>query len=458
MYDEYKALIDNNTWTKYATDIIEQAYMLNCNTCRTSIDTEKKLGHERSPVTDPTLYHSLTGSLQYLIFTRPDLSYAVQQLCLYMDDPREPHLNAMKHVLCYLRGTTDLRLQLFRSIISQLIAYSDADWAGSETCWIRNLLRELHTPLFTATLVYCDNVSAVYMFANPVQHQRTKHIEIDIHFVCDKVAAAHVRVLHVPFSISEAYWSTIAIVLLLFVDGGVVPNTSSTIVWYFDLHVYVPIVLLLADVCFITRVLHHYLELVVTIASPKRHFQDVFLSDSKLVITKPQAPIMIKPDWSFPFEIMCEYADQVIRRCEAGDEATQILRQCHNEPSEGHHGISTTARKVFEVGFYWPHIIEMHVNLTKAGENHFLQINELDEIRLDAYENSISYKERTKRWHEKQIKALTNYEKGDKILLFNLRLRLFPRKLKSRWYRPFPVCKDMKNGAIDSMKMEMDSS
>ncbi|GJW69796.1 DETOXIFICATION 16-like protein [Tanacetum coccineum] len=230
--------------TKYATEILEQAQMLNCNPCRTPIDTEKKLGPEGSPVTDPTLYRSLAGSLQYLTFTRPDLSYAVQQLCLYMHDPREPHLNAMKRVLRYLRGTTDLGLQLFRSTTSQLIAYSDADWAGcpatrrstsgycvflgdnlltwsskrqdtlsrssaeaeyrgvanavAETSWIRNLLRELHTPLFTATLVYCDNVSVVYMSANPVQHQRTKHIEIDIHFVRDKVAAGHVRVLHVP--------------------------------------------------------------------------------------------------------------------------------------------------------------------------------------------------------------------------------------------------------------------
>nr|GEX38776.1 hypothetical protein [Tanacetum cinerariifolium] len=71
-------------------------------------------------------------------------------------------------------------------------------------------------------------------------------------------------------------------------------------------------------------------------------------------------------------------------------------------------------------------------------------------MRLDAYETSISYKERTKRWHDKRIKTLTNYKKGDKVLLFNSRLRLFPGKLKSRWYGPFSVCKDMKNGAIES--------
>ncbi|GJZ83426.1 ribonuclease H-like domain-containing protein [Tanacetum coccineum] len=197
---------------KYATEILERSHILNCNLYRTLIDTEKKLGHEGSP------------------------------LCLYMHDPREPHLHAMKRVLCYLRGTTDLGLQLFQSSTSQLTAYSDADWAGfpatccstsgycvffgdnlltwslkrqetlsrssvkaeyrgvtnavAETSWIRNLLRELHTSLSTATLVYCDNVSAVYMSANPVQHQRTNHIDIDIQFVRDKVAAGLVRVLH----------------------------------------------------------------------------------------------------------------------------------------------------------------------------------------------------------------------------------------------------------------------
>nr|GFA13666.1 ribonuclease H-like domain-containing protein [Tanacetum cinerariifolium] len=113
-------------------------------------------------------------------------------------------------------GTLDLSLHLYASSTTSLVGYTDADWAGcpstrsaeaeyrgvanvvAETAWIRNLLRVLRSPLSTATLVYCDNVSAVYMSANPVQHQRTKHIEIDIHFVRDMVIAGHVRVLHVP--------------------------------------------------------------------------------------------------------------------------------------------------------------------------------------------------------------------------------------------------------------------
>nr|GEV66773.1 ribonuclease H-like domain-containing protein [Tanacetum cinerariifolium] len=179
---------------------------------KTPADTESKLSFDGDPISDPTLYWSLAGVLQYLTFTRPDLSYAIKQL----------------HV----------------SYTAQFIAYTDADWAGfpvtrrstfryclflddnllswsakrhvtlprsnakaeyhgvanvvAETAWICNFLLELHSSLFTATLVYCDNVSAVYMSANPVQHHHMKHIEIDIHFVHDYVSSRKVRVLHVP--------------------------------------------------------------------------------------------------------------------------------------------------------------------------------------------------------------------------------------------------------------------
>ena len=67
----------------------------------------------------------------------------------------------------------------------------------AEVSWLRQLLAELHSPLAKSTLVYCDNVSAVYL-PTSVQHQRTKHVEIDLHFVRDRVAVGDVRVLHVP--------------------------------------------------------------------------------------------------------------------------------------------------------------------------------------------------------------------------------------------------------------------
>ncbi|GKC80536.1 ribonuclease H-like domain-containing protein [Tanacetum coccineum] len=134
-----------------------------------------------------------------------------------MHDPREPHFAALRRILQYVQGTLDFGLHLNASATTSLVGYTDADWAGfpstyrstssyclflgdkliswsaksqhslsrfiakaeyrgvanvvAETAWLRNLLRELHSPLSTATLVYCDNVSAIYMSDNPVQHQ-----------------------------------------------------------------------------------------------------------------------------------------------------------------------------------------------------------------------------------------------------------------------------------------------
>jgi hypothetical protein len=70
----------------------------------------------------------------------------------------------------------------------------------AEACWLRQLLQELHTPLTKSTLVYCDNISVVYLSTNPIQHQRMKHVEIDLHFVRECVAIGDIRVLHVPMT------------------------------------------------------------------------------------------------------------------------------------------------------------------------------------------------------------------------------------------------------------------
>ena len=161
-----------------------------------------------------------------------------------MHDPREPHLSALKRILWYLQGTLDLGLHLHRTSPADLTVYTDADWAGcpdtrkstsgyavflgdnliswsskrrptvsrssaeaeyravangvAEACWLRQLLQELLHPLRHATVVYYDNVSAVYFSTNPAQHQRTKHVEIDLHFVREWVAVGEVCILHVP--------------------------------------------------------------------------------------------------------------------------------------------------------------------------------------------------------------------------------------------------------------------
>ncbi|GJV56989.1 ribonuclease H-like domain-containing protein [Tanacetum coccineum] len=152
---------------KYATEILERANMVDCNSIQTPVDTESKLGDDGDPVADPTLYQSLV----------------------------------------------DHGLQLFSSSTTSLVSYSgcpttwrstsDAEYRGvanvfAETCWLRNLLWELHIPLSSTMLVYCNNVIVVYLSSNPVQHQRTKHIDIDIHFVRDLVAVGQICILHVP--------------------------------------------------------------------------------------------------------------------------------------------------------------------------------------------------------------------------------------------------------------------
>ncbi|XP_071718847.1 uncharacterized mitochondrial protein AtMg00810-like [Rutidosis leptorrhynchoides] len=191
---------------QYASEIIEREGMLSCHPYMTPVEPGAKLTSHGPPVKDPTLYRSLAGALQYLNFTRPDISYAVLQVCIFMNDPREQHMHDLRRMIRYIQGTTDLGLQLYASSPNTLVAYTDADWvsfpttrrstsgycvflgnnllswssknqltpsrssaeaeyrgvanAVAEPCF-HNLLRALHCPLTSATLVYYDNVSYV---------------------------------------------------------------------------------------------------------------------------------------------------------------------------------------------------------------------------------------------------------------------------------------------------------
>jgi hypothetical protein len=196
--------------------------MAECKPCATPVDTQGKVSAGGHLVVDSTGYRSTVGALQYLIFTRPDIAYAIQQVCLHMHDPREPHLTAMKRIMWYLCGTLDFGLLLRLSSTTELGVYTDVDWAGcpntrrstsgyvvflgdslvswsskrqpvvscssaeaeyqvvandvAKAAWLCQLLQELHDPLATSTLVFYDNVSAVYLSTNLVQHQHTKHV------------------------------------------------------------------------------------------------------------------------------------------------------------------------------------------------------------------------------------------------------------------------------------------
>ncbi|XP_023743004.1 uncharacterized mitochondrial protein AtMg00810-like [Lactuca sativa] len=250
---------------KYIEEILTRANMEACKPVATSVDTNSKLSlHNSEPVSDLSLYRSLAGALQYLTFTGPDIAYVVQQICLFMHAPKLPHLNALKHILRYLKGTLAHGLTLHCCPSTQLVSYTDVDWGGCpntkcsilghciflgdnliswyakrqatlsrssaeaeycsvvnvvvEACWLCNLLLELHTPLQRATIVYCDNISTVYLSSNHVQRQRTKHIQMDILFVREKVATGQIRVLHVPSAYQYANIFTKGLPRQLFLD------------------------------------------------------------------------------------------------------------------------------------------------------------------------------------------------------------------------------------------------
>nr|GEW37959.1 hypothetical protein [Tanacetum cinerariifolium] len=216
---------------EYALQLLERAHMINYNPSQTPVDTDSKLSPDGVPFQDPTLYRSLAGGSSILpLFA---------QIC-----PMQ--FNRFVSI-CMIQGSCTLLLSsvscgMFRALLSLVFTYmilllylsakrqhiisrsrAEAEYRGvanviAETAWLRNLLRELHSPLLTATLVYCDNVSAVYISANPVQHQQTKHIQIDIHFVHDMVKADHVRVLHVPSRFQYANIFTKGLPSALFED------------------------------------------------------------------------------------------------------------------------------------------------------------------------------------------------------------------------------------------------
>nr|GEW00409.1 ribonuclease H-like domain-containing protein [Tanacetum cinerariifolium] len=169
---------------KYALRHFERAHMVACNPSWTPVDTEAKLGPDGVPVQDLTLYRSLVGGYIDADWTGcPSSRRLTFGYCVFLGDNLLSWPSKWQHTISHSSSEAKYRG------VANVVA---------ETTWIRNLLRELHSPLATDTLVYCDNVSVVYMSANPVQRQRTKHIEIDIHFVHDMITGGDVCVLHVP--------------------------------------------------------------------------------------------------------------------------------------------------------------------------------------------------------------------------------------------------------------------
>jgi hypothetical protein len=199
----------------------------------------------------------LVGSLIYLTNTRPDIAYSVGKVARYMTTPRQTHWIAAKRILRYIKGTLDNGIWYTRTGTgtgkgtgtdigtgTSLTGYTDADWAGSledrksttgyvfhlgsgavswcskkqhtialssteseyratsaavkEVIWLRRILEDLQYKQEQPTTLWCDNQSVIKMVKNPVFHERTKHIEIDCHFIREQASTNQIKLEYCP--------------------------------------------------------------------------------------------------------------------------------------------------------------------------------------------------------------------------------------------------------------------
>lgn len=231
--------------TRYITDLLTRANMDKAKALPTPMVSNSSLSSRQgTPIPNPQHYRSLVGALQYITITRPDIAFTVNKVSQFSHQPLDTHYKAVKRILRYLKGTLQHGLVLKRSPNLSLTGFSDADWGGdpddrrsitgycvflganaitwsskkqttvsrssteaeyrslanltTEVIWIQTLLQELRVPLSQKPILWCDNLSTVALSANPVFHSLSKHFELDLHFVRERVIDRRIEVNHVP--------------------------------------------------------------------------------------------------------------------------------------------------------------------------------------------------------------------------------------------------------------------
>jgi hypothetical protein len=113
----------------------------------------------------------------------PDTRRSTSGFCVFLGDAQVSWSSKRQPTISHFSAEAE-----YRAVVN----------TATESIWLRQLLCELHYDVAKATIAYCNNVSAVYKSANPVHHKRPKHIELDIHFVRERVQLGDLRALHVP--------------------------------------------------------------------------------------------------------------------------------------------------------------------------------------------------------------------------------------------------------------------
>ncbi|RVX23211.1 Retrovirus-related Pol polyprotein from transposon RE1 [Vitis vinifera] len=221
---------------KYALDILEETGMLDCKPVDTPMDPNVKLvPGQGEPLGDPGRYRRLVGKLNYLTITHPDISFPVSVVSQFLQSPCDSHWDAVIRILQYIKSTPGQGVLYENRGHTQVVGYTDADWAGSPTdrrstsgycvfiggnliswkskkqdvvarssaeaeyramalatcelIWLRHLLQKLRFGKDEQMKLICDNQAALHIASNPVFRERTKHIEVDCHFIREKIAS-----------------------------------------------------------------------------------------------------------------------------------------------------------------------------------------------------------------------------------------------------------------------------
>ncbi|KAL2249557.1 UNVERIFIED_CONTAM: Retrovirus-related Pol polyprotein from transposon RE2 [Sesamum indicum] len=232
------------TQNKYTADIIQDMGLTHATSKNTPLPTGIKLSsNDSEPLPEPSRYRRLIGRLLYLNFTRPDITYGVQQLSQFLHKPCQIHWDAAVHLVKYLKGAPATGIFFSSNNTLNLTAFCDADWGGCtetrksltgfsiflgntpiswkskkqvtvsrstaeaeyrslattvcELMWIDYLLQDFQVLVPKPIPLYCDNKAAVYISVNPVFHERTKHIDIDCHIVRNKFKEGFVLPSHI---------------------------------------------------------------------------------------------------------------------------------------------------------------------------------------------------------------------------------------------------------------------
>ena len=232
---------------KYVIDLLQETGMLGCKPVDTPMDPNVKLelNGNGTPV-DKGRYQRLVGKLIYLSHTRPDIAFSVSCVSQFMHSPSEEHMDAVYRILRYLKGIPGKGLFFKKNENRGIEVFTDADWAGSindrrstsgycsfvwgnlvtwrskkqtvvarssaeaelrsaahgvcEALWLKMLLEELKVSVTAPLKIFCDNKAAINISHNPLHHDRTKHIEVDRHFIKEKIEEGTICVVYVPTS------------------------------------------------------------------------------------------------------------------------------------------------------------------------------------------------------------------------------------------------------------------